>query len=729
MKDIRQKLLVIFQSEHAEHVAEIRSRLAAIGGANPERVRPELDEAFRHAHSLKGAARAVDLYAVESLAHQLEEIFAKARSGALQLDQRAIAAANLLLDASEDCMAEFSEGGTMRDPARALEQVRGLLDGPAAPAQPVLNATAPETVTPPPGAETVRVQAGHLDQMLRWTNQLAQEAFRQQFVANQLRDLQSRVEQMQRDWEFLRKRIPHSTRAGTSEASIDDVNRPLEAMNQELRALDRVLRSARRNHRQNAWTIRSLTGQLQQEVWMARLVSPEVLLQGLRKMVRDLARDESKQIDFQVKAEDTEADRLVLQAIKDPVMHVLRNAVSHGLETPEERRAVGKPETGSLTMTVEPRGSGLSIRVEDDGRGIDLARVADVAAAEGLLSSEQVKQARETELLELLFHPGFSTSNSVSKISGRGMGLSAVQESVRRLHGDVILERRRPYGTRVCISVPHSLSSTRLLQVACEEQYFGIPISAIERLVRLPLRSVSEAEGRSTIPFDHMEVPLFRLADLLWTAAPASASEPPILSVVLLKWGGRRAAVVVGDLMAEIDGIIQPIDVPDAPRHIAGGVLLEDGTVCIVLNPVGLLERCARPGARHFQPAEPEAPQARDILVVDDSITTRSLEKSILETYGYQVTVAVDGMEALEKLRTAQPSLVITDLEMPRLDGFGLLEAMKHREELKNIPVIVVTSVDASDDRERGIALGADAYIVKRKFDQKELLETVQKLI
>jgi two-component system chemotaxis sensor kinase CheA len=333
-------------------------------------------------------------------------------------------------------------------------------------------------------------------------------------------------------------------------------------------------------------------------------------------------------------------------------------------------------------------------------------------------------------VLSLLSRPGFTTVEHVTALSGRGLGLSVVQESVRRLHGDIALESRPGGGTRVLLSVPLSVSTHPLLLVECRGAAFGIPIGSVERLCRVPSREIETREGRPVIRVQERSVPLVLLAELLGFEGGSLPSQAPA-PVAVLKAGERRVGIVVDALLDQRSVIVKELGIPRGGASIVSGAFAwGDGRLGIVLNAAGLVERA---GGRSQTPlfAQPPArpPAQRSILVVDDSITTRSLERSILEAYGYTVQVAVDGLQALERMRAQPPDLVITDVLMPRLDGFGLIERMKQDTGLARIPVIVVSSCDQREERQRGLSLGADAYIVKQKFDQRELLETIRQIL
>jgi two-component system chemotaxis sensor kinase CheA len=743
LKDIRQKLLAIFQIEHREHVEQLRSLLAIIE-KTPAQSAVELEEAFRRAHTLKGAARAVDLRPVEGLAHHLETLFSRVRQGVLPLDKNVAGVIQRVLDASEDCVLALGEARSVPGLGPALQAIERVLGIEPEAVDAEQAARESQTAVPILGfepIETMRVTARNFDGLLRSASGLLTESQRQHQVTEQLSVITLQLAGMKTEAERVRRGAGTTLRRMGTEREFSRVNAFLVSMETQVRSLSKQAGAVRGLQQRSSWTMRHLTGQLQRDVWQARMVPAESLFEGYRKMVRDLARDESKEVEFRTSSTSVLADRRVLEALKDPLMHVLRNALSHGIESPAERAAAGKSPVGLLTLQIDAEGQRLTITVEDDGRGVDLALVAEVAVRQGILSETEAARRSPQELAQILFQPGFSTARSVTDLSGRGMGLSVVSEAIRRLQGEVNIDPGGDRGARVRISVPLSISTHRLLLVSCCGQRFAIPIHGIERLHRIKLKSVETAEGKPVIILDRQPLPLFDLGHLLNLDQGQRSGEsaelgvlkvPDVLKIMILRLKGSRLAVAVDAFLQETDAVVQNLG-PAAPRDgkVSGGILLEDGAVAFVLNISELLETSVSLRPQSFVKASEAAPEQlrRSILVVDDSITTRTLEKSILEAHGYRVRVAVDGIEALEQLRAEKVDLVVSDIQMPRLDGFGLLQAMKEDPKLHRIPVIVVTSLERSEDQERGLTLGADAYIVKRKFDQAELLAAIRQIL
>ncbi len=738
MNPIHQKLAAIFQSEHAEHLEHIRSILALLENVEGTKGRTEIDEAFRRAHSLKGAARAVDLEEVEGLASGLETLFSRVREGSLTLDRGIARVIYRVLEASEDCVSAFRENRTPEEPAAALRAMEELLGNKTPrPGQPLVlpaktAAAAPAPAAVPsgsPSADMVRMPAEHLDRLVRSTSRMLTESRRQAAITTELDILGSRIARMQMECAAFRKLSAARWRRLAAQPEYSSVIRHIESLEQMVRALAAQSTTTRRLQERCAWDTLRSGEELQRDMWSARLAPAEDIFEGFRKMVRDLAREESKELDFRMTGSGVRADRLVLQALKDPVMHLLRNAISHGIETAADRASKGKSPVGSLTLRLDSQGGRLIVEVEDDGKGVDLERVAKV-----LDEAEPGAAHSPEDLAQAIFRPGFSTSATVSRLSGRGMGLSVVYETLHRLQGSVTLKPKDGPGASFLLSVPLSVSTSHLLLLACAGQTFGVPTHGIERLYRIRPELVETQEGKPVAILDGQAVPLYGLAHLLQIAGASQARSGDLLPVMLLKSGTRRFAVWVEEFLTERDALIQELGMPcPATGHISGGALLRDGTPFIVLNPAGLCASCS-PSAAGPLPQKEQQPvkatsAAPEILVADDSITSRSLERSILEAHGFRVRVAVDGLEALQMLRIQKADLVITDIQMPRLDGFGLVEALKSDSRLKSIPVIIISSLDSVEDRERGLLLGADGYVVKRKFDQMELLEAIGQLI
>lgn len=734
MKDIRQKLLATFQIEHRDHVEQIRSLMAMIENTGTQPEQHQLEEVFRRAHSLKGAARAVDLAPIEGLAHRLETLFSRVRKGACTLDRDVTSVVQQVLDASEDYIAGLAEnrpGPGVPAALESIERILGMETSSAAPPVPVPEAseTAESTFQP---VETVRITAHNFEGLFRSAGGLVTESQRQDQVTLKLSGLLREISLLERESEQARQCAAAIPTRGAAHGELARLTFHLDTIHRQLRGVSREASALRRAHQRSSWNLRQLGKQLQQDIWQARMVPAESLMEGFRKLVRDLARDEGKEIEFQAGSTGIHADRRVLEALKDPVRHLLRNAISHGLETPAERIRNSKLPVGRLTLRMDCKGHRLTLVVQDDGRGMDFARIREVAAQEGILSESAATQSSPQELARILFRPGFSTAPAVTNLSGRGMGLSVVYETIRRLQGDLQMEPCENGGTAVTFSVPLTITSHRLLLIDSGGQRFALPILAIERLQRIPLSSVETVEGKPVAMFDGQPVPLTTIQGLLGLPFTPTRENAEMLQFVVLRSGGQRAALVIDAATREIDAVVQDLgQAAGCGGKVSSAVVLDDGSVAFVINPLELMQGSGVVHAGSLQKPPKPAPKPKvwSILVVDDSMTTRTLEKSILEAHGYRVRIATDGVEALDALKLERADLVVADIEMPRLNGFGLIAAMKKDRDLDRIPVIIVSSLERQEDRERGLALGADAYVIKRKFDQEELLATIRQIL
>jgi two-component system chemotaxis sensor kinase CheA len=742
--DIRQRLMIAFDMEYREHLAAMRRLSAPAAGT------ADLAEVFRRAHSLKGAARAVEHAAIEALAHRLESLLDLIRAGSLAMDDPAARAIHAALDAIED-VADTPDAPVDDLPAmHALDRLIATIPDPdaapdpvppepppsppppaippEAPLRPALTKAPPAAPAPPAlarpasatGHETIRVRAEHLDGLMASGGRLLAQVGEQADLSRQLRALQDEVVMLRRQWE--RSRVDLRRRAGMAAAAGDRADPQLEAVDKMMAALGRRVGHLVRSQGASTWKMRRLVDQLQDDVRQARLVPAEEVFSGFGRMVRELAREEGKQIELTMTGLEIEADRMILQALKDPMMHVLRNAVAHGAERPDDRQRARKPPINRLAVTLSVDGTRLRLTVTDDGRGLDFQRIRAAAISSGLMSQPAAEAAAEPELARLLLRAGFSTSSTVDRLSGRGVGLSVLHETVARLQGDVEIGPNHPFGMRLEVSLPMSVVRSDLLLVNCQEQIYALPSHAIERVLRIRAEEIGTVEGRPVLKGAGAVVPLATLGALLGMDGATLTGSDGFCSVVILRTGRRRMAILVDGLVEMRQAAIQEAP-PGCDPAVAGTLLLE-GAPVLVLSPAVLVDGRAMTGGPVLAKtkARKEPPS---ILVVDDSITTRTLEKSILEAEGFRVRLAVDGLDALDSLRRERADLVISDVQMPRLDGFGLLRAIKDDPAFSTIPVIMVTSRDSEEEVRRGMELGADAYMVKQGFEQQALLDTI----
>jgi two-component system chemotaxis sensor kinase CheA len=458
------------------------------------------------------------------------------------------------------------------------------------------------------------------------------------------------------------------------------------------------------------------------------------LLQTFPKMARDIARQRGKEVDVELRGGSVEIDRRILEEIKDPLIHLVRNSVDHGIEPPETRKRNNKPPQGQLTISVsESRGDKVEIQVTDDGAGIDVERVKRSAVKQGLITDADAENMGTDKAQMLLFESGFSTSPVITDISGRGWGLAIVQEKINNLGGHLSLTTEPEKGTSFRILLPLTLATFRGILVQCADWPFVIPTANVNRATRIKRAEIKTVQNRETIELDGQVYPLVKLADVL--GLPTAGGPPDahdFVTVLVLTAAGRQVGFSVDRLLGEQEILVKSLGRQLARvRNIAGATILGSGDVVPVLNAADLIPSAEQDASRPMhvaKVAETAESRMKSILVVDDSITSRTLLKNILEMAGYQVQTHIDGRAAFTALKTEGFDLVVADVEMPRMDGFELTAAMRADDRLRELPVVLVTSRSAREDRERGIDVGANAYIVKTDFDQGNLLDAVKRL-
>jgi len=737
--DIRKQLLAAFEAEHREHLQAIRTALDHADGGEID-----LTDVFRRAHSLKGAARAVDLPAVEEVAHQLEALFSQVLEGQESLNEPTIATVRQNLDLIEDLVADVLKLSEQQTAPAPAAKPAPLEPEPAAP-----RVEGPAPADPGTGAY-LRVAAEQMEELSDSMHQLLAELQANEGIDDTLRQIELEVRGLRRSWDQLHAQVG-TLGSATQRAPDGNGSRAnpsfaprLRDFDQGLKALFRRLSALSRDRRQSSWSIEQAARQVRDSIDRVSLVSAETVFGGFGHMVREIARKAGRDVTVRSIGLDIQADRQVLQALKDPVMHILRNAVSHGIEPPEERFATGKAERAEVTLELASRGGRLVIAVRDDGRGPNLARIEEVAVERGLLQPRAAGHPPPMmdQLLSLVFAPGFSTAGEVDRLSGRGMGLSVVAEAARKLQGSVLMRPRYPHGTEVLLNVPFTAARQPLLLLEAEERMFGLPSHAVVRLLRLPADTLESVEGRPTARIEiggqDVIVPVVALAALTGSPNAPLPTEAGYVKAVLVRHGSRACALAVNTFHDVRTMLVSDIQAVGLNELVSGTVLLENEMPALVLSPDKLIEHwvknegsLAAGGLGLARWAPEEERRARTILVVDDSITTRTLEKSILEAQGYEVLLSVDGIDALHVLRSGEAivDLVIADVEMPRMDGFGLLQAVKNDPRLSTLPVILMTSRADPEDVRKGLDLGASAYITKQKFDQRELLATIGQVL
>ena len=744
-EQLLQRLMVTFLGELEEHVRALNRDLLALE-KNPSGSHAELLETlFRTVHSLKGAARSVNVHAVEAACHRVEAILVAAREGRHTLSPELIQLLFTLTDALKDAGERLRTQQPLIDgPIQAvlpeLEKAarRAEEAAPASPTQPATPAAPPAPLAP--SAESMRVPLQKLDTLLARSGELLVARRR---TANREEDVALLRDALQRhglDWHMLEKPLrkllaarngPRDrSRNGTRQASLlpQRAVAAFERVGQNLKRLERSAELLASRLAADHRALEQAAAPLEEDIRGVRMLPFGDACEGLERVVRDLAHADSKNVGLVIEGATVELDRAVLDHLKDPLLHLLRNAVDHGVETPDEREAAGKPPQATVSVAAMLRGSSVEIVVADDGRGLDLAAVREQARRTRMVVPEDDREATR-----LIFLPGFSTAPLVTELSGRGVGLDIVRHSVESLHGRVDFSFTPGQGTRVALTVPLTLTTIRALLLRAGGQVFALPLMSLVRLTRVAAGDLGSTAGREVLLSEGPPVPVASLSEVLGVPAETLHHAGGKFPLVIVTSGDRQVALVVDELMAEQELVVKSLGTRlTRVRHFSGATVLPTGHVALILNAADLVQSALgrAPGPALALALEQKQPEdRRRVLLAEDSVTTRSLEKSILEAAGYDVTAVVDGGEAWQLLQEEGADLVVADVEMPRMDGFELCEAIRGSRRFRELPVVLVTARESDRDKARGLEVGANAYLPKSTFDQRQLLETITLLL
>jgi two-component system, chemotaxis family, sensor kinase CheA len=740
--ELHARLLTTFLGELDEQVGELNEQL--LGLEQDPRDAQRLKALFRSAHTIKGAARIVGLDVIEAACHALEEYFSQLRDARIAFDaahaetlfaavdaladaQRRIAAQQPLADAEVASVpARLAQLGAQPDaspatPRRAPSAGRTerpqRQPTPPAPAPEPAPRTEPEPVPPPQqrGAaaggpaerpdtdarapETIRVDAEKVEALHNRAGELI-------VAATRVDDRMAEVAEL-RDWieEWV-----SSHRANGDER--------FERLRTSYGQLARALRD-------DVHALRRIAGNTGAAVLELRLRPIADAFEALPRAARDVAAQSGKHVRVEIDGGDVQADRLVVDALREPLLHLVRNAVDHGIETPAERRGAGKAEAGTIRIAAQLKEGRIILTVSDDGRGLDAAALRGRMQQRG-----ETAPATDRDLARALLAGGMTTRGAATTISGRGVGLDLVRAGVERIRGSVNVRWKAGEGTQFIIESPPSPTTLRAVLVTCGTQILGLPSLHVDRLLSVADDEIRMIDGRAVFIAGDEAVPLVPLASVLGSPLP-----PPRPAnrrrIVLIHVADRRLGVIVDDFLAEQDLVVRPLEGAAARvPHIGGGALLASGRIALVLHLPSVINSGLKAGAAEL-PGRPQDETERRprVLVVDDSITTRTLEQSVLEAAGFEVATAVDGVDGWRKLQETGADLVVADVEMPRMDGFSLCETIRGSDRFRELPVILVTALEAPEHRERGLEAGADAYLTKAAFDQETLLDTIRQLL
>ena len=697
--DIRAQLLATFRVEADEHLQAITASLLALDRWLPaDEGRQAVETTFREVHTLKGAARSVGLVDVEAICQACETVLSRITRGTLELRRPLLRC----LEEAVDGVARLLTGEAPADPDRVLierlERTTAQGDDAARlapPSAPFENVSGTAQRATDSMTDSIRLATAKLDALLVEAENL------------------------------LGLKLAAGERVSQARALLGTLEG--EGPSPQARARE-LLTQLVSDERAARVTIEALQGQLHQ----LRMTPAASALDVFPRMVRDLAEQQGKEVEWTVTGADLEVDRRVLQLIKEPLIHLVRNAVDHGIEAKAARVEAGKAPRGRVAMAIAGHeGNRIEVTVEDDGRGIDLAQVRAAAVRSRLLPSVEAEALTDDEALAIVYRSGLSTSPIVTAISGHGLGLAIVKERVEQMGGSVRIGRSGWGGTAVRMVLPATVATFSGLLVQVGGQPFLLPTEAVERVLRVDRGEVKSVEGRDAIGWNGTALSVASLGNVLGLPEPERQAERGSKQPgVVVRSGEERAAFLVDQIVGVTEVLVKELRPPLVRvRNVAGAGLLGTGRLALILRPADLL-RSMRGSGRRAGPTQAARKDEREIavLVVDDSITTRTMEKNLLEAAGYRVRVAVDGLEAWTILKSEPIDLVVSDVDMPRMDGFELTARIRADKQLADLPVILVTALESREDKERGVQVGANAYVVKSSFEQSNLLGIIQRL-
>ncbi|WP_375494866.1 response regulator, partial [uncultured Nostoc sp.] len=577
--------------------------------------------------------------------------------------------------------------------------------------------------------ETIRVGTRHLDTLMTQAGELTVTKIR---IAHRLGE----IEAIANLWEEWNRDLFTNRFAFSREQQGDVAHQRLETFHhhseKRLEQLGHLVKTLQSSLSEDTTRLEQLSSDLEEGIRTLRLLPFATIFNLFPRMVRDLAQQQGKLVELILEGKDTLADKRLLEEMKDPLMHILRNAIDHGIEPPQERELLGKPTTATIRLKAYQTPTNIVLEISDDGRGLDLDRIKQIAVKRGICGEEELAAMTPSQIQALIFAPGFSTAPLVTEVSGRGVGLDVVQTNVEKLKGTIQVESSPGLGCTLRVNLSITLATAHVLIVQVNEMPYAIPVEFVQTACLIKSEEIFPLEGRDTIIRDSQPISIVQLADLLeLPPMPSGLTQETALSCIILQVGQAQLGVVVDALVDEQDILIKPqSQLLKRVRNVSGATILGTGDVCMVLNPQDLV-KSARSRSQSISSTQTRqlAPTKPTVLLVEDSIATRTQEKRILETAGYQVITAVDGLDGFNKLRSHTVDAVVSDVQMPNLDGLGLTAKIRQYQEYSELPIILVTSLASDEDKRRGAEAGANAYIIKGSFNQEALLSTLKRLV
>jgi len=689
---------------------------------------------LRSVHTLKGSANILHIEQISQLTHHIEDVLIALQDGNIALTPAVFELLFNSIDLLSACIQ-----AAQRDNAESLDvtplcevliQAAQGRDFALPGSREERDAVAPafvvseqfeahpsesRAVEAAKGGETIRVPVEKLDHAVRLVGEIAISNKKSEYRLGAMKEVQQKARILTKSLQHLR---------GMREQAFDPI---LEQSLHLLKDIEQLFRMQRDDFVEREMAI----AELYDDVLNMRMLPLSAIFERFPRAVRDMAKDAQKQIDIRIFGEDTALDKKIIEQLDAPLNHLLRNAVDHGIESPEERAAQGKPSTGLITISASHQSGHIRIEIADDGQGIQGEILKERAVQRGMLTEDAAQKMSDADAVKLAFWPRLSASELITDTSGRGMGMDIVKSSIEALKGTVSLVSTPQKGTTCVLTIPVSLTSLRSLIIKTRENIFAVPIDTVEETLHLPLHECLHVTGQVAIRHRNQLIYLLDLGRVL-QCRPVAAVPREQYFILIARVQGKRVGLIVDAIIDEQDVVVKPLPphIRKATNMIAGAAISSYNTVMLILHLPEVLARIARMSLDAPSMAVETPPYAVPrILVVEDSINTAEIEKHILELSGYLIDVANDGIDALKLLEQTAYAAIITDIEMPRMDGFTLTQRVRQMPQYANVPVIIVTSLAREKDKKRGLQVGANAYITKGNFEQRRLLETIKSLV
>lgn len=740
------KLLSTFKIEAHEHLRNISLALLNLEKTViEEEKKKNVETIHREFHSLKGAARAVNVNEIENICHVTENIFAKIKKENITLNAEMFDLFNLVVDSIEDLLS--SNDDKIKDISSIIEELKNfentIIEGKISVNNTEIkpNIEIKKTISSIyTQNKNIKVNEEKSSRSIEEIN-IIKKRNSDTLVVEDKSNKIIRVSKYKLDSLMLQgEEMIYSKLSALERAKeVNRIRELIDLYKKEQKAdifnvLENSIDSLAKAAENDVKIIESMTDNFIDGIKEIMLLPFSSIIEIFPKMVRDLSRQVGKEVEFISKGTDIEIDRRILEEIKDSLMHIIRNCVDHGIEKVEERENLKKNRKGVIKLIVTQINSDVvKIEISDDGAGIDTEKIKEKVIKNQILTSLELAAIDEEGLKMLIFKSGMSTSDIITDISGRGLGLAIVYEKVHSLEGTIMVKSEKGIGTTFTIMLPITISTNRGIMVKEINQSFIIPTTKVEKVITIKKEEIKILEGRAIIEVEGEFIPIIKLSDMLEIKdKQADDNLNNKIEVLVVNDMENKIAFSVDEIIIEQEVLVKRFNKQlKRVRNIAGATILGSGEVVPILNVQDLIKTSTKNISKFFngiKENQNEKIQKKSIIVVEDSITSRTLIKNILETAGYYVKTAVDGLQGWNMLKSEKFDLVITDVEMPELDGFQLTEKIRNDNSISQIPVILVTSLESKEDKERGIDVGASAYIVKSDFHQSNLLDIIKRL-